>query len=51
METSTSRRCDYLMNFFKPEIAFRKDNVRIISNQYYHLGCGCVLLSYPVECD
>jgi hypothetical protein len=54
MESSTNSSCHYQVNFFKcfkPKIAFRKDNVRIISNQYYHLGCSCVLLSNPVNCD
>lgn len=51
MESPIGSSCDYQLNFFKPETVFLKDNVRIISYPYYHLGCSCVLLSYPAEGD
>jgi len=51
MESTTSSRRNYQINFFKPQTVFLKENVRIISSQYYHLGCSCVRLSSPVEAD
>ena len=51
MESTTSSRRNYQINFFKPQTAFLKDNVRIIISQYHQLGCSCVLLSSLVEGD
>ena len=38
MESTTSSSRNYQINFFKPQTAFLKGNVRIISSQYYQLG-------------
>jgi len=51
MESSIRSCWNDQVKFFKPETVFRKDNVHIRSDPYYHLGWGCVLLSYPVEDD